>query len=148
MSQFAVRSATDKVKFSFPLQFYFQRTADCNVLFCKKRIILFLTLKNEENIYLLYFTAVTPSLYFVSFPVNFLFQQEMHHLVAHAYRTSTNRQTVHAVAQVTHSIPHNEMQFSDCIRTEHCLYDLSNRTDREAVFSDCISLSYNWGGLA
>ena len=35
----------------------------------------------------------------------------------------------------------NEMQFTDCIRTEKCLYDvfsdrvsLSNRTDREAVF--------------
>ena len=36
---------------------------------------------------------------------------------------------------------HIEMQFSDCIRTENCLYDLSNRTDREAVFSDRISLS-------
>ena len=42
----------------------------------------------------------------------------------------------------------NEMQFTDRIRTEKCLYDLfldrislSNRTDREAVFSDRISLS-------
>ena len=42
----------------------------------------------------------------------------------------------------------NEMQFTDCIRTEKCLYDvfsdrvsLSNRTDREAVFSDRVSLS-------
>ena len=42
----------------------------------------------------------------------------------------------------------NEMQFTDCTRTEKCLYDvfsdrvsLSNRTDRMAVFSDRISLS-------
>ena len=42
----------------------------------------------------------------------------------------------------------NEMQFTDCIRTEKCFYDvfsdrvsLSNRTDREVVFSDRISLS-------
>ena len=42
----------------------------------------------------------------------------------------------------------NEMQFTDCIRTEKCIYDvfsdrvsMSNRTDREAVFSDRISLS-------
>ena len=33
------------------------------------------------------------------------------------------------------------MQFSDCIRTENCLYDLSNRTDREGVFPDRLSLS-------
>ena len=42
----------------------------------------------------------------------------------------------------------DEMQFMDRIRTEKCLYDvfsdrnsLSNRTDREAVFTDRISLS-------
>ena len=55
-----------------------------------------------------------------------------------------DRQTVHPVAQVTRSIPHDDqIHFSDCIRTENCLYDLSNRTDREAFsfFSDRISLS-------
>ena len=42
----------------------------------------------------------------------------------------------------------NEMQFTDRLRTEKSLYDVfsdrdsfSNRTDREAVFSDRISLS-------
>ena len=42
----------------------------------------------------------------------------------------------------------NEMQLTDRIRTENCLYNvlsdhnsLSNRTDREAVLSDRISLS-------
>ena len=45
------------------------------------------------------------------------------------------------VTQVTCSITLNEMQFSDCKRTKNCLYDLSYRTNREAVFPDRLSLS-------
>ena len=37
------------------------------------------------------------------------------------------------------------MQFSDCIRTENCLYDLSKRTDRETVFPDGLSLPNRTG---
>ena len=96
---------------------------------------------------MLYFTASTPSLYFVYFPTYIiccldLFTDRIRteKCLYDLYRPygSSNRSPV---AQVTHSIPHNEMQFSDCIRTENCLFDLSNRTDREAVFSDRISLS-------
>ena len=51
---------------------------------------------------------------------------------------SSNRSPV---AQVTRSIPHDEMEFSDCTRIENCLYDLSSRADREADFPDRLSLS-------
>ena len=71
MSQFAARSATDEAKFSLPFQFYFQRTADCNVLFCKERIIFLVSCTKRRTkhiqLYALPFTTVAPGLYIYIF---------------------------------------------------------------------------------
>ena len=37
--------------------------------------------------------------------------------------------------------PLNEMQFTDCQRTDNHCYSLSDRTDRNVALTDCISAS-------
>ena len=37
--------------------------------------------------------------------------------------------------------PLNEMQFTDCQRTDHHYYRLSDRTDRNVAMADCIGAS-------